>query len=334
MIVFPTCCGKIRKFLAVVLCCWHFGQGADLKAISGEFTATITRIEGEAFILNYGNKRQTGPGPHYYYDGKYYSLKKAKVGDSLVAGNIIRTAALGRVRLVYRYGDYLDVGDDSYLRLRTFGTRHKQRLVWRLDLGKVRGFIRQDNGLAGSLLQVQKVYTYLRNNEFYIGVNHGGQAEYMALRGDMRLVTDPQKPTYVLGSGNRVVLQNQQIVFADTITRGQLFRMQSDTRLAYSPLASRTLARQGQVTALESEVFRNLLRGLQINDDEVYRKYLALPDAPQQLDSLLGFSVAALAQRAPLSLKEKILSDHEREQEELLRQQPINPFYQDKDAGD
>jgi hypothetical protein len=85
-----------------------------LSLLASERSSTIARIikmRGEVELFTNRSKGVKGtPPPHILYNGHYYSLKRARIGQKVRPHEIIRTGKKSRVRLVFTNGDQYTLG--------------------------------------------------------------------------------------------------------------------------------------------------------------------------------------------------------------------------------
>lgn len=85
----------------------------SLYANNDSHVATLTRKFGKVRILSNPQNKVQGPPPHALYNGKYYSERKSKRGDTLNNGEVIMVGKGSRARLIFDNGDQITVSPDT-----------------------------------------------------------------------------------------------------------------------------------------------------------------------------------------------------------------------------
>lgn len=106
--------------------------------------ATLTQVQGETKLFSHPSKKAPAPQPGVtvaLYEGEYYNVKDAEVGDKMERGNILRTAPNGKARVVYDNGDQFNVGPGTAYRVQWSEDSAKATTEVALMYGKFRGII-------------------------------------------------------------------------------------------------------------------------------------------------------------------------------------------------
>jgi len=78
-----------------------------------DHVGTIIRLQGDVNIyLHHGNSLK-GDGPYVLLDQKYYTIKKAKLGNKINEGDLVITGNKSKVRIVFKNGDQFNVGEGT-----------------------------------------------------------------------------------------------------------------------------------------------------------------------------------------------------------------------------
>jgi len=151
-------------------------------AFSSNQVGTITQIENEAKIFSHPGKNVQGPPPHALYEGEYYSVKDAKVGDRLENGNIVRTAPGGKARIVYDNGDQFNLGSGTAYRV--FWDKNSTKPKINLMYGKLRGIVEKGGPRGRLTIRTRTATMGVRGTDFFIAEGGpGGGTEVSILRG-------------------------------------------------------------------------------------------------------------------------------------------------------
>ncbi len=283
--------------------------------------ADITRLEGEVYLLNYGAAdRPTGPGPHYFFQGKHYSAAPAQPGDHLAAGNMIRTGLLGRARLVFNYGDFFQLGDNSFLKL-DYDTRLNQ-LEISLVQGALRGYMRHGNTLSSTRLVTEGARATVDDAEFFANVLESGLSEFAVLRGSIAILIGTEVTPFIVSARERILFKQGKVLSHTELTRAQVFRIQSSCQPTYAALSYPTIAVQKNAADLDGEAYSNLLLGIKKQSPEEYKEFMGDEFRYRSLDGLLAYSIESVVKKVPLSLHPK-----DDDEDEATKIPLINPFF-------
>src|SRR5690348_2130250 len=108
---------KIFKLASFILSLSIFGICQPIEA--SENIATLTQLQGIGRIFSHPSKIPTEGenGSRVLFEGEYYHVKEAHVGDQIDNGEIFRTAPNAKARVVYPNGDQLNLGPGSAYRV-------------------------------------------------------------------------------------------------------------------------------------------------------------------------------------------------------------------------
>ena len=141
-----------------------------LMGLSADEFGTITRVDGDVFRLYYPGKKPLGPGPYFRYDGLNYSISRVKVGDHFSPGNIIRTGRNSGARVVFNYGDLVNIGSESFLKYEEYKRAETGKTVFSMKLGKIRTLIKSGGKLSGLVIKTPHFKSQVQGTEFYLRV--------------------------------------------------------------------------------------------------------------------------------------------------------------------
>ncbi|HLE01256.1 MAG TPA: FecR family protein [Bdellovibrionota bacterium] len=170
---------------------------------AGVQVGTLTQIEGEVVVFSNPSKHlqtESDSRPHALFEGEYYYYNKAKIGDRVEQGNILRTALQSKARVVFDNGDQFNVGPGTSYRVSWNKDSKDANTKVKLMYGKLRGII--EKGGPRSRLQVRtKAATMgVRGTDFYIADNGvDGETEISIMRGsvEVKAETPAAKPIEV-----------------------------------------------------------------------------------------------------------------------------------------
>ena len=172
-------------FLVSCLCI-----GYSFSVSANTNVATITKLDGEVQIFSNPGKTIQGPAPHALFEGEYFSVRNAKIGDKIDKGNIVRTAPSGQSKVVYENGDQVHVGPASAYRVQWEGVEEKPKTSFSLLYGKIRNVISKSGPRSGLEVKAGSATMGVRGTDFYVskrGVTN--TAEVTTLRGSVSVKT-------------------------------------------------------------------------------------------------------------------------------------------------
>ncbi len=170
-------------------------------AIASEQAGTITQLEGKVMLFTNPAKTPGSggakEGARALFEGQYYLVRDAKLGDRVEQGNILRTPPAAKARVVFENGDQYNVGP---------GTAYK--VSWKSDsqdpgaaspevnlmYGKLRGIVAK--GGPRSKLQVRTASATMgvRGTDFFIASQDEDKGtEVSIIRGAVEV--KPELPT-------------------------------------------------------------------------------------------------------------------------------------------
>lgn len=154
-------------------------------ARASEQVGTFTQVDGEVKLFTHPSKDlQKSGGTHALYEGEYYLVEDAKVGNRVEQGNIVRTAPGAKARVVFENGDQINVGPATAMRI--FWNKDARNATTRMDLayGKVRGIVEKGGPRSHLQIRTRTATMGVRGTDFFIadGGTDGG-TEVSIMRG-------------------------------------------------------------------------------------------------------------------------------------------------------
>ena len=275
----------------------------EAKSISNDGFGTITRVHGKAYKLSYPSEQPTGPGPHYKYKNRFYTAAKVRVGDSFVPGNMIRTDAEGRVRIVFNYGDLINVGDDSFLIYQK--SMEKSQPHFRLTQGSARIMCRIQGRLDKITVVSPHLSMTLRGGEAYVGI-YQQKSLAGSLRGKVSISDILSRHGSMLeGLDSVEVGSDGKMRSQRTLSRGQLMAIQQGTDIGAQSLDDAVMDTQLRLQGMEKEAYEGLLRDLQQTNVMWYEEFVANKDTWKTIDGLMAYVIEKGVFAAPYSHTKK-----------------------------
>ncbi|MGE4232249.1 MAG: FecR domain-containing protein [Bacteriovoracia bacterium] len=176
-----------RKLIAIVMALFGF---VSLSVFADQNTATITKKDGLIQIFSNPGKSVQGPPPHALYEGEYYSVKDANVGDKVENGNIVRTAPGAIAKIVYDNGDQVNVGPGTAYRVFFPGSEAKDTGKTSMNLlyGKLRSVVSKVGPRNNLEVKTANATMGVRGTDFYVSTRGvGNRTDLTILRGAVAL---------------------------------------------------------------------------------------------------------------------------------------------------
>ncbi|MGZ3696592.1 MAG: FecR family protein [Bdellovibrionota bacterium] len=147
---------------------------ASLNALAESQVGTLTQVEGEVKVFSHPSKTMAEggtAGARALFEGEYYEVGPAKVGDRVEKGNIVRTAPTAKARVVFDNGDQFNVGPGTAYRI--FWKENEAGTNVNLMYGKLRGIIEKGGPRSKLQVKTKTAIMGVRGTDFFIA--HGGQ---------------------------------------------------------------------------------------------------------------------------------------------------------------
>ena len=160
----------------------------SLSAAASQQAGTLTQVDGTVKIFTNPGKTVQGPPPHALFEGEYYSVKDASMGDRVEKGNIVRTAPGSKARVVFENGDQINVGSGTAYRV--FWDKDSANAKTQINLmyGKMRGVIEKGGPRTRLTVKTKSATMGVRGTDFFIADNGtDGGTEVSILRGSVEV---------------------------------------------------------------------------------------------------------------------------------------------------
>jgi hypothetical protein len=274
---------------AVVFLTLIFIQASALASDSHQ--AIITRTEGRVQIFSEpSNQKST---QKVFFEGKYFELKNAAIGDRIKNGSIVRTLPGSRAHLIYENGDQIQIGPGtSYqVRWKATGSKHAPN-EFKLFYGKMRGVILKEGTKNKFEIKTKTAVMGVRGTDFFIEDEGNGNAtQITVVRGEVS-VTTPQRETLIKTGMTATATLKSPVEIHET-TKEDLKAI-GDASAIIRKEASPEL-----VAKLEQKAIEVTLQDVKTYQPEIYEK---LPEAVKknpELISLQNQTIQLVAENAP-----------------------------------
>lgn len=156
----------------------------SFNSFASDDVASVTQVSGDVRIFSHPGQTVQGPAPHAKFEGEFFSVRFAEVGDKVEAGNIIRVGITGKARLVYANGDQINVGSGSAYRVQKLSGPPTLKLMY----GKIRGVISKKGPRRRLRVRTHSATMGVRGTDFFIS-DQGprGGTEVSVLRGQVQV---------------------------------------------------------------------------------------------------------------------------------------------------
>lgn len=139
--------------------------------------AVILMSRGENEIFTHPSDSPTGTPPRVLFEGKHYTVVKAKIGRKVMSGDVIKTSNAGLLKLGFASGDSLNIGPASALVVdlpnASRQVKEKKGLAPALNLiyGKVRAVISKNGPMKNTEVKTPAAIAGVRGTDFYVEFN-------------------------------------------------------------------------------------------------------------------------------------------------------------------
>ncbi len=283
-----------------------------VSTVLAQQAGTITRINGSVEIFT-DPSSSLRPGK-VKFEGKYFKLKKAKIGDEIQKGNIIRTAPNSKAKVVFDNGDQINVGPGSSYQVDWNQNSQNAEVAQpqiNLKYGKIRSVISKKGPRKKLRIRTRSATMGVRGTDFYVSdvVSEGG-TRVSVIRGKVKLQPKtPQAPPVEVKNGftadvvkeakekstigktpggKEVDFRPKSIKLRKT-TKLEVVKIHKDSVQKAEALKKQDLASEQaekKVKALEQKAIKTTLEDIKENDPKLYAKVrLKKVDDVQMIDA-------------------------------------------------
>ncbi|MCM2279205.1 MAG: FecR domain-containing protein [Oligoflexia bacterium] len=167
---------------------------------ASEQVGTITQAEGSVKLFTDPAKKLHGDsegdsGARALFEGEYYRVRDAKVGDRVQQGNIVRTALGAKARVVFENGDQYNVGPGTAYRVFwNKDSKEAKQANTKVELmyGKLRGVVAKGGPRSRLTVKTKTATMGVRGTDFFIADGGDSGTEVSILRGAVEV--KPENP--------------------------------------------------------------------------------------------------------------------------------------------
>ncbi len=261
--------------------------------------ATITQLQGEIQIYsNPSSKPLKDPsaksGNIVLFENQYYTLKNAKIGDTVNNGNILRARPGSHAHVIFDNGDQIHIGPGSSYRIQWDQSLEK-KLKIDLMYGRLRGIISKEGPRQKAIIKTKSATMGVRGTDFFIADSGpNGETEISVLRGEVEVTSESTQKTLPLKTGmSAKILEKAEIELRET-TKEDLKGIQ----IASTSTGGEKSTNKKNVE-LEKKALAVTLQDIKLYQPEIYEKISSDPKNLQNLNDLNSNAVSLNVVNAP-----------------------------------
>ncbi len=297
-------------------------------------TGTITQKRGNVQIFSNPSKKVEGKGTHALYNGLYYIVKKAKTGDQIGKGHIVRTGRGSMARIVFSNGDQNILGPGTEYSIDWEKARkRKANAFLNIVRGKVRAVVSKDGPRNNLKVNTKTASMGIRGTDFYVNAKGIKKSSVSVLRGEVAVrarfnkniekapeikvkqgfqaevakdVEKPNQKSKVVE--DKVALRPTSKVELVEIQKNTVVKEDEESKAEKKNLPKKVMAK---LDKLEKKSVETTLQDIKTHDPDLYQKIKK--DKTKSIDGINTTVVAKVFEKAP----DKPLKATEEEFEDL-----------------
>jgi hypothetical protein len=267
---------------------------------ASSYVGTITRTSGEVKILTKARSKPKGKGPWVKFDGRYYKVKKARVGYKLKNENVVQSYSNGKAMVIFPNGDQINVGPGTSYEMAWNQKEKKTNTVLKMLYGNVRGVVSPKGPRKNMRIITKTAVAGVRGTDFSISAV-GSETEVSVLRGKVEVkpiakkakpiaiesgftakvkVEEPKVETPKAGQATskktEKVVEAKPETILKKITKEKLVEIQNISTVKTKPLETTSLAEAESITKelkkLEAAAKETVLEDIKTYNPEEFKK--------------------------------------------------------------
>jgi hypothetical protein len=286
------------------------------SVIAANHVGIIVKKQGKAELLTNPSSKVVGKGPHVLFEGKYYTLKKVRLGLKVGNGSVVKTGKGAKLKIVYKNGDQFNIGEGTAYRVAWTKKKVKGKSdasTVSLMYGSIRGIVNKKGPRSGMKVKTRHAVMGVRGTDFHIGqAGSAGKSSVSVLRGKVAVVLKPKKAIEVSQGfsaelkkevKNKTSKKSNSRKAASTMelsktTKNELTSIQSDSKIVTSKTDEKvSLKVQKELVKLEKKAVENTLSDIKDYDPALYK---SLKDKKiTNIDEINNVVVAKVEETAP-----------------------------------
>jgi hypothetical protein len=267
------------------------------KSIARTIVATVSNIQGDAQVYSNPSKKPIQnngtTGTTVLYEGEYYQVSDAKVGDQIRSGNILRTRPGAHANVIFDNGDQIHLAPGSSYQIKWNDTKSK-KIKFNLMYGKLRGIISKEGKEQKIIIKTKIATMGVRGTDFFISDSGpNGETEITVLRGEVEVINDSTNKTIPLKTGMTTVVSKQEELKPRETNREDLKIIDVATRIAPVQNAPKL------VMELEKKALQVTLEDVKTYQPELFEKIKNDSQSVASISTLNSKTIEMTAVTAP-----------------------------------
>lgn len=324
----PSSDSFLRASILWILCAW-FGASPILEAgaIASDQVGTLTQVRGEVRLFTDPSKSLPRNPPRALFEGEYYTVRDARIGDRIQWGNVLRTSPGAQAKVVFENGDQFTLGPGSSYRVFWDKDASDGKPRVELSYGQFRGVVAKGGPRSRFNIRTKSATMGVRGTDFFVESEPGsGETQLSVLRGSVEMrprAADAQtleKAAIEVKTGFSGEVTSRKSVNTDTKTGTKTDGLRLDVRrttqedlvvIQKSTSVARVAIRDSvaspepetlrQVEALEKKAVESTLKDIQAADPKLYAQITENAKASpiSSSDVLNTATLQSIAREAP-----------------------------------
>lgn len=293
----------------------------------------IVKKQGKVELLTNPKNKVDGPG-YVLFEKKYYKQTKIRLGTKLTNGAILRTGKGAKVKIVYKNGDQMNVGEGTAYQVSWTSKKRKGKSdpgAINLMYGSIRGVINKKGPRSGVRIKTKSAVMGIRGTDFHIGQQGtSGKSSLSVLRGKVEVADkkNPKKKMEVAqgfsaeiqkevknhSKKNKKKKKAASLFQVVKTTKNDLVKIQKDSEIKQDKkdLESASKSVKKALAKLEKKAVENTLSDIKEYDPELYK---SLKDKNiDDVDKINKVVVGKVFEKAPVKKVKIGIDDDELEE--------------------
>jgi hypothetical protein len=272
---------------------------------------TIVKKFGKAELFTSPSKNKVqGKGPHALFEGIYYKIQPLRPGTKVKNGDIVKTGKKSMVKLVYKNGDQITVGQASWTKVSWHKNpkAKKTQPVLNLIYGSIRGVISKKGPRNRLKIKSKSAVMGVRGTDFFIKQdNFKGDLSVSVLRGQVSIAKKktPKKITKVT-QGFTAELQKKSKIQIQKTSKVDLVAIQKRTKIVSKTKVKDPIVKK-EIIALEKVALKTTLEDIKEYDKKLYAKIIK--KKLKSVDDVNTVVVSTAFKKAPAKKKKANMDD-------------------------
>jgi hypothetical protein len=242
----------------------------SLNAFARTIEATISNLEGDAQVYSNPSKnaakKKDSSGTTVLYEGFYYQVNEAKVGNLIQSGNILRTRPGAQAKVIFDNGDQIHLGPGSSYQIQWNDSKSK-KIKFNLMYGRLRGIISKEGKEQKIIIKTKLATMGVRGTDFFISDSGpNGETEISVLRGEVEVINDSTKKSIPLKTGMTTLVSNQEELKPRETNKDDLKAIESASSIGPNQNAPKP------VQELEKKALRVTLEDIKTYQPDLFEK--------------------------------------------------------------